>query len=63
LIEEEFLERALRCGEQLREEPGPELGREWIDTEFAKRGTGFGRFPRIDAAEMAAISEAEDTFV
>jgi len=63
LIEEEFLQGAFRFNKQFREAFCPKFRGECVNSQFAKRGAGFGRFPCIDAAEMAAISEAEDTFV
>jgi len=63
LIEKEFLERALRMGEQLGKVFGGEVWRNGIYAEFCERGAGVRGFVELNAAEMTAVSETEDAAI
>ena len=63
LVEKELFQPAFGGGEQFGEPSWPKLGRKCIDAQFSKCGTLVNRIPAMNAAELAAIREAENAFV
>jgi hypothetical protein len=63
LIQQEVFQWALGSGEQLGQARWGEIAREGIDTENREPRAILSRFPSVNATEVAAIGEAEDTFV
>lgn len=62
LVEKEFLQWALGASQEAMEFLRGEIRRKGVDTEHFERWAGFAGRPEVQAAEMALVGEAEDSF-
>src|SRR5580692_902302 len=63
LVEQELFQRTPGSCEQFAEPGDSKPARKRIDPKAHKAGARIGRFPGMDAAEMAPIRKAQDSFV